>query len=394
MEKQVATSVINFASGMTGERERLVRLCATLTGDRDAAEDLAQETLIEAWRHRHELHNPEKHFQWLSGIARNVCLRWKRKRGHDLSHLLPSRAQREEIAPPLHALEETLADNTDIEVEIEHKELITLLDKALALLPPETQDIFIKRYVEESSLAEVAAQLGTNPGAIAMRLQRGKLALRRVLTQELNEDLTGYCIDLGKEGIWEESSIWCIFCGQHRLRGKFREERSELLLKCPGCCPNPNSLLSESNLPSVFAGVKGFKPAFSRLAKWSHTHYRAALQNGVVPCINCGRTTAAKIEVVEHMQRWIWTINERVLTISCSTCHIHDMAPLEFLVLSLPEGQQFWRTHPRIRILPKQYIERYGRPAIITRIESLTDTACFDVVSDYATYAVLHIQQR
>ena len=32
------------------ERRRLVRLCATISGDRDAAEDLAQETLLEAWR--------------------------------------------------------------------------------------------------------------------------------------------------------------------------------------------------------------------------------------------------------------------------------------------------------------------------------------------------------
>ena len=30
------------------ERARLVRLCATRSGDREAAEDLAQETLLEA----------------------------------------------------------------------------------------------------------------------------------------------------------------------------------------------------------------------------------------------------------------------------------------------------------------------------------------------------------
>jgi DNA-directed RNA polymerase specialized sigma24 family protein len=33
------------------ERARLVRLCARLTGNIDVAEDLAQETLFEAWRH-------------------------------------------------------------------------------------------------------------------------------------------------------------------------------------------------------------------------------------------------------------------------------------------------------------------------------------------------------
>ena len=33
---------------LEGERARLVRLCARLTGDPTAAEDLAQETLVEA----------------------------------------------------------------------------------------------------------------------------------------------------------------------------------------------------------------------------------------------------------------------------------------------------------------------------------------------------------
>ncbi len=52
------------AAGLTilpAERARLVRLCALLTGDREAAEDLAQETLYEAWRHASSLRAPERH---------------------------------------------------------------------------------------------------------------------------------------------------------------------------------------------------------------------------------------------------------------------------------------------------------------------------------------------
>jgi DNA-directed RNA polymerase specialized sigma24 family protein len=39
------------------ERKRLVRLCAQLTGDATLAEDLAQETLLVAWRNGHQLHH-------------------------------------------------------------------------------------------------------------------------------------------------------------------------------------------------------------------------------------------------------------------------------------------------------------------------------------------------
>ena len=47
------------------EHVRLVRLCAYLSGDRDAADDLAQETLIEAWRQRHKLIDPDGAGAWL-----------------------------------------------------------------------------------------------------------------------------------------------------------------------------------------------------------------------------------------------------------------------------------------------------------------------------------------
>lgn len=56
------------------ERARLVGLCARLSDDIDAAEDLTQETCLEAWRHAHQRRNPAARVSWLSGIARTcVC---------------------------------------------------------------------------------------------------------------------------------------------------------------------------------------------------------------------------------------------------------------------------------------------------------------------------------
>jgi DNA-directed RNA polymerase specialized sigma24 family protein len=43
---------------LAGERTRLVRFCAYLTGNPDAAEDLAQETVLEAWRNQQKLYHP------------------------------------------------------------------------------------------------------------------------------------------------------------------------------------------------------------------------------------------------------------------------------------------------------------------------------------------------
>src|SRR5260370_8914048 len=69
-----------WLEALLSERARLVQLCARLTGKMDAAEDLAQEALLEAWRNLHTLRNQEHFSQWLSRIARNICFRWARAR--------------------------------------------------------------------------------------------------------------------------------------------------------------------------------------------------------------------------------------------------------------------------------------------------------------------------
>ena len=63
------------------QRARLVRLCTAVVGDASAAEDLAQETLLTAWRLQHRLTDPSGADAWLNAIARNVCRRWLRRRG-------------------------------------------------------------------------------------------------------------------------------------------------------------------------------------------------------------------------------------------------------------------------------------------------------------------------
>jgi RNA polymerase sigma-70 factor (ECF subfamily) len=155
------------------ERTSLVRLCARITGDPDAAEDLAQETLLEALRNAHKLHDLTGRPQWLAAIARNVCLRWARKRGRELSRM----AQVGDSASDLPEIDDWPADDFDLEMELERRELVELLDRALALLPAETRDVLVHRYVHESPHAEIAARLQVTEQAVWMRLNRGKLLL-------------------------------------------------------------------------------------------------------------------------------------------------------------------------------------------------------------------------
>ena len=130
-------------SALFAERARLVRLCASLTGAPSAAEDLAQETLLEAWRSWAKLADRQALAPWLSGIARNVCRRWRRRRGREAMYMMRE-ALDDAAAQPATSLD----DDGDPTIELERHELAALLDRALALLPPETRLALVQHYIE------------------------------------------------------------------------------------------------------------------------------------------------------------------------------------------------------------------------------------------------------
>ena len=105
---QLPAEIFPIEGVLPSEWPRLVRLCAHFTGDRDAAEDLAQETLIEAWRQQDRVYDWQGYSSWLSAIARNLSLRWIRQRGREQAHLAlpinsaPDAAARAEELPDCH----------------------------------------------------------------------------------------------------------------------------------------------------------------------------------------------------------------------------------------------------------------------------------------------------
>ena len=62
------------------------------------------------------------------------------------------------------------------------------------------------------------------------------------------------------------------------------------------------------------------------------------------------------------------------------------------LVLALPEGQRFWREHPKICTLLTSEVEASERPAIVTSLQSVTGAARMDVVFARDNFEVLKIQ--
>jgi DNA-directed RNA polymerase specialized sigma24 family protein len=59
-------------------RPRLLRLAQLHGIAADVADDVVQETFVEAWQHLEKLREPERFAAWLDGICRNVCKRQAR----------------------------------------------------------------------------------------------------------------------------------------------------------------------------------------------------------------------------------------------------------------------------------------------------------------------------
>lgn len=359
------TEIALVEETLRGEWLRLVRLCARLSGDGQAAEDLAQETLLEAWRNLHKVYDPDGLSPWLSAIAHNVCRRWRRRQKNDADRLaratasMPSIVREDDTWP---------ADNTDLHVELERDELAALLDRALALLPADTRDVLVAAYIEESPHAEIAARLGLSDGAIQLRLHRGRLALRRVLHTRLREEMVEYGLAPIEGAVWSTTRLWCPQCGQQHLTARFSQREGLLLLRYPRCDDEPGAMFLRTDWPALLNGVAGVKAALSRVMRWADPYYRAALPRGTAPCPHCNRPT--RIQLVRPEDEAASARFPRAVRHDCVYCKTDTgkegcYQSLNGLVLFHPEGQRFLRTHKRLRVLPERVVEANGRPTVV-----------------------------
>jgi RNA polymerase sigma-70 factor (ECF subfamily) len=356
-------------------------LCAWFAGNREAAEDLAQETLIAAWRSREQLTSLDKWKPWTSAIARNVCLNWSRQHYREQSRV--------DQSIDLDHEPNDFPDETDLELELDRHELARLLDRALAQLSAETAQMLVAHYIQDSSHAEIAEIMRMNPGTVAVRLQRGKLTLRKVLQNQLQPEASAFELMPRNKPAWEETNIWCPSCGESRLMGKFHENEI-FALRCPRCDSNPESIMAGLDLSKPYHAdllgkIKTYKPAYSRLLTAFLPLYRQALDAQFTPCLACSRPIQVSVGYDRQTSKYAEPVHQ--IRLHCPACDWASNKSLAGFVIGSPEVQRFWRNYPRMRTLPVQEIEVQGSPALLTRLQSVTDNAELVVLSRGDTFA-------
>ncbi len=375
----------SFETLLASERARLVHLCMRLTDNPDAAQDLAQETLLEAWRNLYKFHGDqaENWSKWLTAIARNVCKRWMQEHNQHTIHVatLPTTADDSD------SLEGLLSDTESIEIELEREELAHLLDQALGLLPPSVRDVLIERYINELSHREISERLGLSEDALVQRLYRGKQALRRVLSTQLRTEATAMglptAIDIQAQGT---THIYCPLCGKEQLIKYEISVDSLTGFRCPGC--GNIAAWKNENQP-----LKSFKSLLNRQISHLGDRYWEAINGSQVHCSKCGRPAQFTVCYPQDISHIDSAAHYTATSFSCPHCGQVETNDLPRLTLDICEARRFWRKHAHMQWLPERIIDFAGRPALVSSFRSRTDTVQLDVIIDQATLKVLGVHE-
>jgi RNA polymerase sigma-70 factor (TIGR02960 family) len=180
-----ATTEAEFAARAERHRRELHVHCYRMMGNFEEAEDLVQETLLRAWRHRSELTRDDWLRAWLYKIATNACLdaiKIRKRRVPSMS----SFAEVPWLQPYPDAL---LPSEEEPDAALFARETIELTFLAvIQLLPPRQRAVLVLRDVLDWPASEAAELLEIGVAAVNSALQRARETIRRSLPQDRRED--------------------------------------------------------------------------------------------------------------------------------------------------------------------------------------------------------------
>ncbi len=170
-------------------RSKIFHYSWMMCGQREDAEEVAQETLLSVFQNFSQLRVPEHARTWVFRIARNACLMKRRKSvfapEHELSldQFMPVKSRNGghvhiEIADWSALPDEQL-------METETREIV---ERGIRGLPESYRAVLLLRDIEELSTSETAQILEMSEDNVKTRLHRARLALRAAIGESLQKN--------------------------------------------------------------------------------------------------------------------------------------------------------------------------------------------------------------
>ncbi|MGH9903541.1 MAG: RNA polymerase sigma factor [Pyrinomonadaceae bacterium] len=150
---------------------RTYRLAYSMTGTREAAEDLTQEVFMRAYQKLRQFDGRSSFSTWFYRLTVNCCL----------NH----RQRERKIAPPasdggVESLEDARHAGR-AESEVLRRQIQGHVHKALLSLKPELRLVVIMRDVEGLGYEQIAERMNSSSGTVGARLNRARKLLARKL---------------------------------------------------------------------------------------------------------------------------------------------------------------------------------------------------------------------
>lgn len=165
--------------------ERVYRLAFRITGNREDAEEVAQDALWTAARKIGTFKGESAFGSWLYRITANAAYQKLRsRRGRDQAEV-PWDALLPQFNGTGHHIEPVEDWSGKVEDPVLRTELKGILGAAVDALPPDYRTAFLLHDVEGMPNREIARSLGISLPAVKSRIHRSRLFLRQRLAQYL-----------------------------------------------------------------------------------------------------------------------------------------------------------------------------------------------------------------
>ena len=157
-----------FDAVFNAYRPRIFGYLARMTGRRDLAEDLLQETFLRLANRARQLRDDTRIGAWLFTVAHNLIVSQARAARVTAA-----------LAQELTARDETVA-TTPFEVLAETRTQVAI-EHAVASLPPTYREVLLLVAVEHLTPTEAAEVMGIRPDAARQRLARARAMVEEAL---------------------------------------------------------------------------------------------------------------------------------------------------------------------------------------------------------------------
>ncbi len=152
-------------------KKRLFGFFYNMNSDAALSEDLVQNVFMRILKYKHTYTGEGSFTAWMFRTARNVNYDYYRKN--------KSEKNISEVSEVAYKLE----DSATIEQEIQDKQNIRVLNRAMQLLAPEKREVLVLSKLKEMQFSEVAQILGCTEGAAKVKAYRALKELRSIYLQ-------------------------------------------------------------------------------------------------------------------------------------------------------------------------------------------------------------------